>query len=219
MLKYFSVNTIAEITCLLIATACLSRDMSRLWRSFILYLLLVCVTESAGIILRNFHMRNAALYAAFIVFECLMISLFFYHIFKRYHKSQTLLYVWLIIFLLFYLTECSLGNFKIFPAITATMMSVAFVLASLYFYLLILKDEKFRTLGTYAPFWIVNGILLYYFGSTACNVFYDYLAKNERGITPFASVRYIIFVVLNLLLYGCWSYAFICRYFQKRSYS
>jgi hypothetical protein len=31
------------------------------------------------------------------------------------------------------------------------------------------------------------------------------------------SARYIVFSILNIILYSCWSYSFICRYFQRTS--
>jgi len=202
--------------CFLTALFCLAGDKSLVWKSFIGYLFLVCLTETSGIYLRVHHMRNYLVYAIFLVFECWMVSLFFYHIYKRYNHQRKLLYGWMGIFLLVYLAEMYSIHFKSFPSLTATFMSVVFVVASLYFYLLIIKDEKFRQLSTYPPFWIANGILLFYFGSTACNVFYDYLVKHENGISPTLSIRYIIFNLLNVLLYCCWSYAFICRYYQRK---
>lgn len=216
---YVSINTIAEMICFLIGLLCLFQDKSVLWKSFIAYLFIVCVTETLGIYLRVQHHRNYLVYTIYMFFECLMVSTFFYYMYKRYHHKIKLLYGWMIVFLAFYLAELSGSQFKSFPSYTATFMSVVFVVASLYFYLLIIKDEKFRKLGTYPPFWIVNGILLYYFGSTACNVFYDYLVKNEHGVQATMSVRYIIFNLLNILLYACWSYAFICRYYQRKFYS
>lgn len=213
---YLSVNTTAEIICFLIALFCLSGDKSAVWKSFIGYLFLVCLTETIGVYLRIQHMRNYLVYSIFLLFECMMISLFFYYIYKRYHHKLRMLYGWICLFLLVYLAEMLSLHFKSFPSLTATFMSAVFVVASLYFYLLIIKDEKFRQLGTYPPFWIVNGILFFYFGSTACNVFYDYLVNHEKGISPNLSIRYIIFNLLNILLYACWSYAFICRYYQRK---
>ena len=166
--------------------------------------------------MRVHHTRNYLIYTIYMFFECLMVSTFFYYIYKRYHHKIKLLYSWMALFLVIYLMELYTSHFKSFPSFTATFMSVVFVVASLYFYLLIIKDERFRQLSTYPPFWIVNGILLYYFGSTACNVFYDYLVQNENGIKATLSIRYIIFNVLNVLLYACWSYAFICRYYQRK---
>lgn len=216
MLRYFTLNTDAEIFCFLISAIFLIRDRSAFWRLFIVYLFLVCITETCGIYLHGLRINNYAVYTIFLLFECAMVSAFFYYIFRKYSDKMYVFYIWAAIFILAYSIELYSSHFHAFPFQTATFMSVVFVIASLYFYLLIIKDEKFRKLGTYPPFWITNGILFYYFGSTACNVFFDYLVQNDHSYILNLSVRYIIFNILNLLLYGCWSYAFICRYYQRK---
>jgi hypothetical protein len=40
---------------------------------------------------------------------------------------------------------------------------------------------------------------------------------QTSGVTH--SARYIVFTILNTILYSCWSYSFICRYFQRTSTS
>ncbi|QNK63712.1 hypothetical protein H7F33_04225 [Pedobacter sp. PAMC26386] len=214
MQAFFTVNTTAELICLLISVFCLIGDKNKYWRALVLYLFLVCIVEMGGIYLRLAHKQNYTLYTCFLVIECTMISCFFYHLYKKYHHKPSLLYSWLGLFLLIYTAELFNNNFSNFASKTATFMSVVFVIASLYYYMLILKDEHFRKLESYPPFWIVNGILFFYFGSTACNVFFDYLL-HERAHSLSLSTRYITFNILNVLLYSCWSYAFICRYRQR----
>jgi uncharacterized membrane protein YfcA len=214
MHQFFTVNTITELLCLLASIFCLYRDKNIYWRSFIIYLFLVCTVEMAGISLRLEHKPNYALYTGFLVVECTMISCFFYHLYKKYHHKPSQLYSWLGLFILVFILELFNNNFSNFAYKTAAFMSVIFVIASLYYYMLILKDEHFRKLETYPPFWIVNGILFFYFGSTACNIFFDYLLQ-EKASSISLSTRYVTFNILNVLLYSCWSYAFICRYRQR----
>jgi hypothetical protein len=128
-----------------------------------------------------------------------------------------LLIIWLCIFLVMYIWEGLQFHFAKFLNVTASIESVVFVLASLYYYYLILRDDKYIVLNTYAPFWWVNGTLIFYFGSTATNIFNDYLVHEIKLIT--ISIRYITFSILNVLLYACWSYAFICRFLQRKYYS
>lgn len=214
MHAFFTVNTVTELICLLISVICLYKDKNVYWRSFMLYLLMVCIVETVGISLRLEHKPNYALYTWFLVIECTMISCFFYHLYKKYHHKPSQLYSWLGLFILVFLLELFTNHFSNFAYKTAAFMSVVFVIASLYYYVLILKDEHFRKLETYPPFWIVNGVLFFYFGSTACNVFFDYLLQ-EKARSLSLSTRYVTFNILNVLLYSCWSYAFICRYRQR----
>jgi hypothetical protein len=211
---YFTINTLTELICFLISFLCLFKERNPYWKVFSIYMFCTFSVETAGLILQKQHINNYQIYIGFLILECLMVSSFFYHIFKQYNHKASWLYGWLSLFLIIYVIELTATQFKTFPYITTAVMSVVFVIASLYFYLLILRDEKFRKLGTYPPFWIVNGILFYYFGSTACNIFFDYLLLDSVAYANLP-LRYIIFVILNIFLYGCWSYAFICRFLQR----
>lgn len=92
-------------------------------------------------------------------------------------------------------------------------MSVVFVLYCLYYYYLLLKDESFIEIKTHPEFWWVTGVLFYYFGSTMSNIF-DGLFNVK--IIGFATLRYCIYVLLNLILYSLWVYSFICRMKQRK---
>ncbi|SHG46159.1 hypothetical protein [Pedobacter caeni] len=219
MTLYFTVNTIIEFSCLLVACLCLYKEKDPIWRLSILYLLFTCFTEVSAIHLRKvLHQSNLYLYNVFLLVECGFISTFFYFLYKKYVNKSKWLIGWLSLFALFYTLELISNNFLNFTFKTASALSVAFVLASLYFYYLILKDEKFERLSIYPPFWWVNGTLIFYFGSTSTNIFFDYLIQDQISIFP-QSIRYRIFNILNVLLYCCWSYAFLCKYLQRKSSS
>lgn len=216
---YLTVNTIAELTCLLIGCFCLYNDKEPIWRFFILYLVLICVTEIFAIHMRKvWGMSNLPLYNIFLIVECFSISVFFYNLLKKYTDRGKWLMTWLSLFIIIYGSELFSTQFSNFAFKTAAAISFVFVLASLYYYYLLLRDEKYEKLDSYAPFWWVNGTLIFYFGSTALNIFFDYLIRDQ--LSQFQhSIRYIIFNVLNITLYCCWSYAFICRYHQRKSSS
>lgn len=219
MLRYFTVNTLSELICLLISLFCLFRDSNPYWKILMYYMIAVYAIESIGIYQRIHQHANFHIYTAFLVAECAVVSIFFYHLFSKYYRrAALLLFCWLTLFMLLYTVELGRNHFTGYPYITSAIMSVVFVMASGYYYLLMMRDEEFRKLGKYPPFWVVNGFLFFYFGGTACNVFYDYLA-HEKMTSLSLSIRYVIFNVLNILLYGCWSYAFICRYLQRKSSS
>ncbi|NHA04255.1 hypothetical protein G7092_10635 [Mucilaginibacter sp. HC2] len=214
MLKYFTINTVSEFICFGVALFCLFKDKSNAWRFFIVYLLVTCIVEILGIQCRKvWHTSNFMLYNIFVVVECTTISCFFYYLYKQYQYKSMWLIVWLIVFFVCYGAEMVTEKFNSFVFETTTLMSIVFVLASLNYYYLILKDEQFRQLSNYAPFWWVNGVLFFYFGSTACNIFFDYFMEDKSLIS--GSVRYMIFNIIDIILYCCWSYSFICRYRQR----
>ncbi|PAW93987.1 hypothetical protein CKK33_10965 [Mucilaginibacter sp. MD40] len=215
-MAYLSINTFTECVCFLAAFVFLRKDKSLAWKMFIPFLLLTCATELGGIYMRH-HLRvnNYPIYNIYLLFECGFTSLFFYYLYRPYHYPVKWLITWYAAFLALYLGELIHTNFSGFVSVTASVMSVVFVLASLYYYYLKLKDERFEPLLYSASFWWVSGALFFYFGSTACNNFLDYLAKYE-SITYNNSIRYIIFNVLDIIMYTFWSYAFICRYRQRK---
>lgn len=214
---YITLNTAAELICFFVALVFLLKDKDPAWRIPIPFLLLTCLVEFTGIHMRVvWRVPNGLLYSFFLLAECGFISYFFYHLYKRYFNKPRWLFAWLGLFLIIYITEMAIRGFGSYASLSAVAMSVVFVLAACLFYYLKLKDEQFEPLLTSPSFWWVSGCLFFYFGGTACNVFFDYLRTNEVSSYS-ASVRHQIFIVLNIILYSLWSVSFICRYRQRRS--
>lgn len=213
--SYLSVNTGAEMLCLLIALFCLFKDKEPAWKMFIFFLMVTCLVEVAGIYVRKtLDQPNFAIYNLFLIIECSVQNLFFYYIIKQHSTLKLIMVVWLVTFLLVYFTELIVTHFKAYASTSSTLMSVELILASVYYYYLLLKDNAYQNLFIYPSFWWVNGIICFYFGGIACNVFFSYMVLDQTvGISH--SVRYVVFNVLNVILYSCWSYSFICRYRQR----
>lgn len=211
---YLTPNTIAELACLLLSLVFLFREKEPIWRMQILYLLTTVIVEITGIYIRlNLNISNIHLYSAFITVETVFISFFFYNLYKPYGTKKKSLIIWLIIFSIVFLSDLILNQFKSFVSSTATVISIVFVFFSLYYFYLKLNNNTYERLTFSAPFWWVTGTLFFYFGSTTCNLFFDYLIQSK------SLIRYSIFSILNIILYTFWSYAFLCRYLQRRSYS
>lgn len=215
MAGYFTINTVSEFVCLLTGLFCLTKDKSWAWRLMFFYMLINCAAEVTGIYIRvQLHHHNYPVYNIALLAECGTVTFFFYYLFKAYKSIRPYVISWLVIFMVMYITELVLNSMNQFLFFTASVMSIVFVLTALYFYYLMLMDEKYMRLSSYAPFWWVNGTLFFYFGSTACNIFFDYLIKDTHIVFG-NSIRYLVFSILNIILYGFWSYAFICRYRQR----
>lgn len=219
MRAYITVNTVSEFFCLAISILCLYREKDKVWKNFILFLLLTCLVEIAGsYISRGLHQPNFKLYNIFLVIESLVLNYFFYHLLKGSDNGKKLLTGWLLFFLLLYFIELYIKNFNAYVSASSTIMSVELILVSVYYYYRLLKEEKFRQLSKDASFWWVNGTICFYFAGIACNIFFKYLVQDQTaGVTH--SARYIVFTILNIILYSCWSYSFVCRYFQRTSIS
>ena len=168
MASYFTINTISEFVCLIASLFFLAKDQSPAWRLLIFYMLLNCSTEVAGIYIRiGLHLHNYPVYNLALLIECGTVTFFFYYLFKAYKNVFRYVTIWLSIFMAMYITELIINHMGQFLFYTASVMSIVFVLAALYFYYLMLMDEKYIRLSTYAPFWWVNGTRFFYFGSTA----------------------------------------------------
>ena len=220
MQAYITINTVAEFSCFVVSLLCLYKDKDPVWRVLILFLFFTCLVEFGGIFIRNVLMRpNYMIYNIFLVPECIVQSYFFYHLYKIYHNRKNLLIIWVILFLIVYFGELVSNHFSGYAFRTSTVVAVELILASIYYYYLVLKENQYRRLSVYAPFWWVNGTICFYFASTASNMFFNYLVVIDRAPVMSYSVRYIVFNILNVILYLSWSYSFLCRYRQRTSFS
>jgi len=216
MSRYFTFNTIVELTCLLVASICLTKDSNRAWRGMFWFLLITCVTEMTGIYVKGLYLADRAhvrpnswVYNIFIIFEICFPSLMFIKILTKYANSKPTILCGLAIMYLVYVYEVITDGIFKKHNLTITLMAVLFVLYSLYYFYCLLKDESYINLKYSPAFWWVSGILFYYFGGTACNIFYNKLYTVI--VTPKHYLTYYIYNALNLILYSCWSYSFICR--------
>lgn len=219
MERYITLNTGAELFCFVVSLICLFKDKEPAWRLLVVFLFLTCLAEFGGVFLRlQLHKPNAPVYNIFLVAECVFQSYFFYYLYKTWVKRKTLLLVWLAIFFVCYFVELYSSNFQYYASNTATVLSVALTLGSVYYYYLMLRDDRYRRLAVDAPFWWVNATFCFYFAGIASNLFFQYLVKvPAQGMLH--SARYIVISVLNIILYLTWSYSFLCRYRQRSSTS
>lgn len=215
MLKYLTLNTSVEWICFIIACICLIKDKSPVWRSMILYLLITCVSETLGIHIKLQYMAdpvnvlpNVWVYNILLIFQAGFISTMFLFLLKVRLKGSPLILMGLALLSILYVYEqFEHGLFKK-HAVTTIVMSILFILYSYYYFYLLLKDEEYINLKYYPAFWWVAGVLFFYFGAIISNLFYEKIRDFVTGPKPY--IKYI-YNVLNILLYGCWSYSFILR--------
>ena len=217
MLDYFTANTISETVCLIVAAICLANDRIFIWRGFILFLFITCLTDYYGLYVGRKTHNNHWIYNTFIIFESLFTFLVFQFLLdKNFKNTKVLILSALVIFYIFYLYGIFSHGFEIYNYLSYSILSLEFVLLSFFFYYLLLKDEQYVDLRFSSDFWWVAGTLFFYFANTACNLFYDRLYSVM--ITPKHHITYFIFKALNIILYSCWSYSFICRkWLMKKS--
>ena len=216
MIYYFTVNTIIELICFITALVCLLNDNSRIWRSMIVFLFITCVTEMAGIYVKKLYLAdrqhvhpNLWLYNILLIFQVGFFSLMFYTLLRKYINSKPIIISGLALIIVLYNYELFSHGIFLYNELTNTVLLVLCVLYSLFYFFLLLKDERYIQLKKSAEFWWVAGILFFYFGTTACNLFFDKL--HAVVFTSGHYLTYYIYAMLNIILYSCWSYSFICR--------
>ncbi|MES2278155.1 MAG: hypothetical protein V4592_19150 [Bacteroidota bacterium] len=216
LLKHLTPIIDAELICLGVAIVCLFKNKSKVWRSMILFMLITCLTELGGLYIRRvLNQGNDWLYNIYTIFELGFPSLMFAHLLGKYRNSKPLILTGLAVTIFIYIIE--LLGYHILGAqdLAISVMSVCFVVYSLVYYYLIIKDETYINLKFSAAFWWVSGALFYYFGSTANNLFFKIIFEQNQvtkgGVSAASLLSYNISTALNIMMYVCWSYSFICK--------
>jgi len=134
----------------------------------------------------------------------------FYNIIGKYTRSSWAIIMGLAVLLIFYSYDLITNKSNIFDynASTYAALSVVLVLYSLYYYFLLLNNDEYTDLKYSPEFWWVTGTLFFFFGATTVNIFHSKLLS-----VPLKNRLYITYIsnMLIVILYGCWTYAFICK--------
>jgi len=209
MLSYLTPGITIELICFFTALICLPKSTRIIWKIMPWYMLIVCATELTGLYLKMHRMGNQWAYNILLLFQISFISLFFSNLFAKYKKCRPLVLTGLAFLILMYTFELFTHGVFVYNNTTYTVSSVFFVIYSMVYYNLLLKDEAYINLKFSPEFWCVAGLLLFCFGSTMVNLFHGKLSGIV--VTSKHHLPYYIFILLNWLLYGCWTYAFICK--------
>ncbi|MBB5397382.1 hypothetical protein HDC91_003449 [Mucilaginibacter sp. AK015] len=219
MFKYITVNITVEVLCLIIALFSLNKKAGRPWLSMIPFLFIICLTEIGGKYLKMIYMQdrehnlpNSWLYNLLLIFQALFISLHFKYLIGNYIKSKPLIYSGLALTTLLYFYELFNHGLYEYNTLTNMVLSIQFITFSLYYYYNLLRDDTYVNLRYSAGFWWVTGILFFSFGSIICSLFYYKLSVIL--ITSKVYLTTYIYFALNIILYSCWSYSFICKKWQ-----
>ncbi len=214
MLNLITPNIIIESICAFSAFVYLMKDKSWIWRSFMLYMVYLTINEVFGRYISLYgNGDNSWLYNISLIFEIGIVNLMFSHLLKKYAKSQRWIITGLALTSLMYGIDIYLQGFQIYTSNTRSLFSILMVVYALSYFYLLLKEEDYVVLQRYAPFWWVVGVLFYYSGSIISNLSF---MKVDLYVFDKYPLRYVIFIVLNLILYAPWSYSFYCRYHQHK---
>lgn len=210
----FTIIIFIEAACFLAATVFLKDKEQGWWRSFILFMLVTLSIETSGYILYfQLGKQNHWLFNIYLPVEIGFLFFVLYRICKHYFKVLPILLISLLFFLCIYIWQSITLDWRDYSEYANTFASVMIILTCCLFYYYLLKLDINLELMRFPPFWVISGIFIFYLGSIGCGLFERPLTEvfKRTGIP----IRYIIMLVLNFILYGCWSWAFLCRYRYK----
>ncbi|RZL10033.1 MAG: hypothetical protein EOO89_21305 [Pedobacter sp.] len=208
MLNYFTLNTIAELVCLVVAFACLFNDKSVAWKSTIIYLLAVCVIEFSGIYIKLQGERNSWIYNLLLLFEIGYFSFMFHNLLKPYFNCRPLILSGLAVLSISYVNDLYNHGPNNRHNLTIIVLSVVIILYCLFYFYYLIKDDNYILIKYSAQFWWVAAVLFYYFVQSTVTIFYPALS---RILVDPREVFSYVFKIINIVFYATWSYAFICR--------
>lgn len=215
MNKLFSFNILIELVCFFIALYFLQSDKKAYWKIFIPFLFLTVSTEFYGRYLAKFlHQPNGWLYNIYLVIEILFIHFILMKSTEPFFsKARLFVGISLLIISLVYVVEYGFLQTEGFYNTTYKVFSITTVILCLIFYYGFVKHDTYIVLNQYPSFWLIAGILFFYFGGTVMNFIYQVLTIE---ITPNKTIRSYTNHVLILLMYSFWSYSFICRHRTRK---
>ncbi len=170
---------------------------------FPLYMLFVVIIEVCSHF-NSIHSLDKQLYSLFDVVTYSFFISWFYSILGK-NKLVVLLGVCYVISLIFSLM---LEDITRELTIQSTVGTVIMFLLSILFYTSLLKSNQLIDFIKLPAFWIVTGILIFTLG------YLPITFSLTKDFLPSRDVVYLILVVVNVLLYGFFSIAFLCP--QKR---
>lgn len=174
----------------------------------VVFMLLTCVSELLGRMLRLNNKKNDWVYNLFLIAEAGFTTAMYDYFISKYLNRRPIFWIGSVLLITLYTYEIITHGIFISNDYTITIMSIMFIGYALYYYYLLMKSDTYVELIKYPPFWWIAGTLLFYYGSSASDLYFAIFKDTKL----FGHKRYLIYMWLNIIQYGFWSYSFICRY-------
>src|SRR5688572_13928343 len=151
----FPSTILIEFICLLFALLYVGRKKrAGFWFYLVWFMVFILLIEGIGWTMAvQFKKSNHFLYNIALPIEFLFITWILYNIFKPLTNSKPWIIVGLTIFIVSFAVESFQKNFIIYNNFSATLASILFVIASGYFFYLLLRNEDYVDLMKSPSFW------------------------------------------------------------------
>lgn len=206
----FPTTLTVEIVCLFAAITYL-RKITDWYHYFIPFMTCIVGIELIGYVTSILEIKNHLLYNFEMLLEIIFIPYAFYKMFLEVRaKNPSWIRYVVIATIVLFVAELVYRRFAGYASISKVATAVTFVIyAGIYFYYLIRLPHYHRLLA-YPDFWIAAGVFIFNFSGTTIGVFF----KELMNINVMEGIQLWYFVAfgLNIFLYGCWTYAFLCKF-------
>ena len=208
-------STFIEAIALLLAFIFLSHTKELIWRTVKWFLLFTVLLEiTVNIIGKVYHRHNLWLVNVFTLVNFFVISWLLYRLSPQRKINRLLLSITAVVFAACFAYEIIYKGFfeyTVYSSIVSDIIILVF--CNRYFYLL-LKEDAWIDIPTHPAFWLVTGLFLFNLCALVADLFDEQL--SSLYIFPDVSLYYLLYLVFSLILYSCWSFAFICKYQETK---
>ena len=156
------------------------------------------------------HKYNLWVFTLYLPFNFIILYWSVYKLLPFHKYNKFLCVTGIVVFCLCYVTEIGLHGIYVYSINSDTVATIFMIIGCNWFFYLLLQKQEWILISKHAAFWFVTGLFLFSFCTVVTDLFDNEL--NDLFITNKLPLRSLLFVGFNLILYGCWSYAFICKY-------
>lgn len=217
MLSYIPFVQIIELFAAIAALVHLRKEKENPWQWFKCFLTFVFLVEFSAYLYGLIHflindtkVKNYLFYKINLPVETVFHSWLLFSFTKQYKKLNRYYVSGLILFSALFFFEISQVPFDEYVIKSDLFESLFLLVGCFLYYYYFLKEEHYVEIIKFAPFWIVTGMFFYHFVGFSITIFFEDLAFlniKKLGIP----LRRYVFIILNLIFYGSWVYAFKIR--------
>ena len=169
---------------------------------FLHFLWYTVITDTLGIYSVYYLKENwIVIYLVFVIVSFLFYFYWFHEILKS-EKQKKIIKIFSILFIclsIYNLSTSSLYNFHFTTFIFGAIINIVI---SIFFFSQLLSDTTKIDVKENMQFWIATGLLLFNVGMVPIMIFSDLFNAYDQ-------VRIIIFIILNFILYSCYTISFL----------
>jgi hypothetical protein len=215
--------TLIEMACLAMALCLLRQEEKSWWQAVKWFMIIIVMVELAGLIIGfGYYRNNYYLYYFFMPVSVAFTSWILYACCSEFAEHRRWILYGMLLFFLPYIAEFYFTLTKSgYRLMSQFYICIFFTITCCLYYYHMLRQQNHIRLAQHPGFWIVTGIFVFYFCKTGVVFFFDYFSfpkvTSEIEQYQLRYTRFFVMAALNLILYGSWSYAFICRYREKTS--